>query len=477
MSPPSRTGVQLVLQDITVTDAAGHSVTGLKPEDFHIFEDGRPQTIKNFEEHAPIDPALAQQRQAELAHTLSPGTFTNLKAFTSDTIVVFFLDTLENSGCGSGVEAQMHLRQDMLDYMKTVPLGTPYMILELDARLHMLQNMTTDLNEITNTIHSKDNSPTTADFTFDVPGNFPFDAALHRRQVLSAAIKDLKQYLGAMPGRKNLVWFSGEKVPSLILRVDGAGESKFYPTIHAYLDNITTTLEQSRIAIYPMEATPVGGSGGLSIADDHPHESMYHDPDGHPINPPGWESQFVAEEETYRTPITCAYPEGKERIAAIVDRATHYYTLTYSPTNQNFNGQPRHFSVELADKSLHLEYRKSYLGSSADTAVQPLASPAVQTAAAAAILRNTIGPSIPIENAMGMGTIEPTQIVFQASATPSPAKTKKTANLRPPPATSFSSNTASRATATTPSTSASAPTNSSSPSSHPTPPTPANSTS
>lgn len=434
--PTLHTRVQLVLQDITVTDAAGHTVTGLKPEDFHISEDGRPQTIKNFEEHSPIDPALAAQRAAELAHTVPPGTFTNVKAFASDTVVVFFLDTLENSGCGSGVEAQMHLRQDMLDYMKTVPLGTPYMILQLDSHLHMLQNMTTDLTEITNTLHGKDNSPTSADFTFDVPGNFPFDAALHRRQVLSAAIKDLKQYLGAMPGRKNLVWFSGQKIPSLIVIVPGVGESKVHPTIRAYLDNITSTLEQSRISIYPMEATPVGGSGGLSIADDHPHESMYHDPNGQPINPPGWESQFVAEEEMYRTPVTCAYPEGKERIAAIVDRATHYYTLTYSPTNQNFNGQSRHFSVELADKSLRLEYRKSYLGSPADTAVQPLAAPPVQTAAAAAIIRNTVGPSIPIENAMGMGTIEPTQIVFEASVTPSPAKTKEDAKS-PPSAVNF----------------------------------------
>jgi hypothetical protein len=308
--------------------------------------------------------------------------------------------------------------------MKTVPLGTPYMILELDSRLHMLQDMTTDLSEITTTIHGKDNFPATAGFTADVPGNFPFDAARHRRLVLSAAIKDLKQYLGAMPGRKNLVWFSGEKVPSLILRVDGGGESKFYPTIHSYLDNITTSLEQSRVSIYPMEATPVGGSGGLSILDDHPHESMYHDPDGHEINPPGWTSQFVAEQALYGNPVVCSYPEGKERIAAIVDRATHYYTLAYSPTNQNFNGQPRKFSVELADKSLHLEYRKSYLGSSADTAVQPVVLLPVQSTAAAAILYNAIGPSISIETAMGMGTIEPTQIVFEASATPAPAETK-----------------------------------------------------
>jgi VWFA-related protein len=81
-----------VVQDITVTDTEGHPITGLKPEDFHIFEDGRPQTIKNFEEHAPIDPTLAAERQAELAATLPPNTFTNYKALAADNVVVFLFD-------------------------------------------------------------------------------------------------------------------------------------------------------------------------------------------------------------------------------------------------------------------------------------------------------------------------------------------------------------------------------------------------
>ena len=126
--------------------------------------------------------------------------------------------------------------------------------------------------------------------------------------------------------------------------------------------------------------------------------------------------QFAIAEEAdvSQPPVVCDYPEGKQRIAAIVDRGAHYYTLTYSPTNQNFNGQPRKFSVELTDKSLHIEYRRVlYLWQPRyDTAVQPLAGLPVQTAAAAAILRNTIGPSISMQTAMGMGTVEPTQVVF-----------------------------------------------------------------
>ncbi|MBZ5514527.1 MAG: VWA domain-containing protein [Acidobacteriia bacterium] len=49
-SPPGviRVTVNLVQVDAVVTDSKGHQVTDLRPEDFEILEDGRPQTITNF---------------------------------------------------------------------------------------------------------------------------------------------------------------------------------------------------------------------------------------------------------------------------------------------------------------------------------------------------------------------------------------------------------------------------------------------
>lgn len=43
-----RITVNLVQVDAVVTDSKGHQVTNLRPEDFEILEDGRPQTITNF---------------------------------------------------------------------------------------------------------------------------------------------------------------------------------------------------------------------------------------------------------------------------------------------------------------------------------------------------------------------------------------------------------------------------------------------
>jgi len=54
-----RTDTQLVSVPAVVTDSSGHPLSGLKPENFRITEDGQPQTITNFgTAEAPFEIAL-----------------------------------------------------------------------------------------------------------------------------------------------------------------------------------------------------------------------------------------------------------------------------------------------------------------------------------------------------------------------------------------------------------------------------------
>ena len=56
---PLRTDVSLVVVPVTVTDAINHPVTGLRREDFSIYEQGQPQTIRYFsDEDTPISVGL-----------------------------------------------------------------------------------------------------------------------------------------------------------------------------------------------------------------------------------------------------------------------------------------------------------------------------------------------------------------------------------------------------------------------------------
>ena len=408
------TGVQLVVQDITVTDANGKPITGLKPEDFHIFEDGRPQTVKNFEEHAPIDPALAKERAAALAQQLLPNTFTNYKAFAADNVVVFLFDVMDGGTA---------LRPAMIDYMRSAPPGTPYVILKLDTFLHlsMEQDMTTDLDALRAAVLGKWDtaySELPPQLGSDDPRYPTWPAALSRRQIITALMAQLKRYLGAIPGRKTLVWIGDpgrmkmidpattapaatdasidpdhptelvysdpHAIPGLFdpRTLPAPAEMKKNPSIQTFLGDMTDSLAQSHIALYRLGCQP------------------------HPVaDVPGG---------TY--PV-CDYPDAKDQITAIVDLSSHFYTITYTPTNQNLNGQPRRFSVKMDDPSLRLQYRHSYLGGPNDTAVQRV-QPQAQNAATLAVLHGAAGFSPTLQTAMGMGTVEPTQIVFEASATP-----------------------------------------------------------
>jgi VWFA-related protein len=46
--PNFRVSVNLVQVDVVVTDAKGHQVTDLRPDDFEIFESGKRQNIAFF---------------------------------------------------------------------------------------------------------------------------------------------------------------------------------------------------------------------------------------------------------------------------------------------------------------------------------------------------------------------------------------------------------------------------------------------
>src|SRR5687767_3280035 len=55
-----RTGVELINVNATVTDARGRFVSGLRRDDFRLFEDGEPQEITHFNsERVPVSLGIA----------------------------------------------------------------------------------------------------------------------------------------------------------------------------------------------------------------------------------------------------------------------------------------------------------------------------------------------------------------------------------------------------------------------------------
>jgi hypothetical protein len=67
---------------------------------------------------------------------------------------------------------------------------------------------------------------------------------------------------------------------------------------------------------------------------------------------------------------------GRNDLKNILEEATEagsdYYTLTYSPSNQNFDGKLRSIRVQLGDKGYHLEYRHAYLATGPESPIMPV---------------------------------------------------------------------------------------------------------
>lgn len=89
--------VDMVQLNVAVTDNKANYVTGLRPRDFAIYEDGIPQKIATFEEATPISRRLVASAPADLAEQgaafLRPGSPDRVSSLVSGASVFILFDT------------------------------------------------------------------------------------------------------------------------------------------------------------------------------------------------------------------------------------------------------------------------------------------------------------------------------------------------------------------------------------------------
>jgi VWFA-related protein len=350
-----RANTHLVVLDVSVLDWKGSPATGLTKDAFRISEDGHDQTIKSLEEHTPIDPAMARERLAAVAAKLPPNTFTNFKPFPSSTVNVIVLDALT-----SPASYQRHHHELLVDYMKTVPPGTAFIIFKLDTQLHLVQGLTSDPAVLRTAVAIKPGE------VVDPPNLF----YEQRRQIVGSAVNQLASYLSSLPNRKTMLWFSYALGIALSATGDHNDETET-PLLCGWTD----VLQQNRIDVYRLGSEPDGVSSGLGCHGGHK---------------PG------------------------NTIAALVDGAAHFYTLSYTPTNANWNGHYRKINVTVNGKGtpwkgITADFREGYFGRENDGSVRSsvVSAPSTPTA-----------QSLALQRAMGLGAPAPDDIVFEATVTP-----------------------------------------------------------
>lgn len=360
--------VRRVIVDVVVSDSLRRPVPGLTAGDFSLLEDGKPQKIRSFDLH---DFDLVSGSLPELPAALPANTFVNVpKGPERGPLYVLLLDLLNME-----TDDQPFARKQLLEFIRKKPLGTRFAVYVLSDRLFQAQGFTEDRNLLAQVLdpgspHSK------------IPKVFLL--ADNYRPYIStpAVLGQIGEYLADMPGHKNLIWLSGS-FPSTIMPSSDSNTEAL--SVSDQIRKATDILARARIAVYPIDvrgvvATSPAASGGRPNSQGKSG--------GPPDAGAGMQADamlnagYMTEEEIASATGGRAF-HGTNDLADAISAATEiggrYYTLTYSPTNQNYDGHLRHIRVELAKRGYRLEYRRSYFGTSDSLKKEPPEEKALNT--------------------------------------------------------------------------------------------------
>ena len=430
-----RQTVRRVRVDVVVTDVQGHPVAGLQAADFHVAEDRKPQSIRQFEWHSEDNPQPSLPKRPQLP----PHTFMNLpEAPEHGPLMVVLFDAL-NMPLGD----QLNARAQMLEFLKKSG-GRRIAIFYLGDRLRLLQGFTSDTDLLATAVNGTraqsligyraelTGYPTTPPASLGpsdrkLPGEQRMEEMDENIRLADAtnlqdrrvemtldALVNIGNFLAGLPGRKNLIWYSGS-FPIAIKPASGVSPSQLPresmmrdDSIRFYAERMkkaTDSLNTAEVSIYPIDAR--------GLLTDIPFEQR--------------SSEFATMNMIGdQTGGRAFYNTNglKEALETAGDEGSSYYSLVYAPTNMKFDGSLRHISVHLEHGHYDLAYRRSYYANDRDAGVVGQAAGGGEKGAAESMT-----------TASQFGAPPSHQLVFavrvDAVGTPAPATAAQMAALAP----------------------------------------------
>jgi VWFA-related protein len=392
----------MVLLDVVVTDKQGKAVSGLRPEDFVVEENGKVQKISSLTTLAG---------KAASAPQLPPGVYSNKPEYrsTGGPITVMLLDAMNTPFTNQG-----YARRQMLAFVQQQFKPTDRMaVFALTGNLVVLQDLTSDPQALYAALQkykpqaqtfassgqpetSGSASPTVGGVVTSLDASTPpltdnsasasakgggaSDAFFSAQQALAAfegaqvayvkdqravatlnALGSIARILGGLPGRKNLIWITGElpfsfipedrvmtdaelaeDLPSMETRRVGEHAAGNYAATfrasHAEeIREIAGKLASAQVAVYPVDAR------GLSISTEI-------------------DSQETMREMARETGGRAYVNQNEIRVG--VERAfadeTAAYTIGYYPENKKYDNKYRSIKVKVKKDGVEVQNRRGY---------------------------------------------------------------------------------------------------------------------
>ena len=425
---------RLVVLDVAVTDH-DKPVKELDRSRFHVFEDGHEVPIASFEENEP-PPSV---KIAEAA-VLPPDTYSNAPIYPEASAVnVLLLDAL-NTPTGDQEQA----RKQMIAYISTIKPGTALAIFTLSSRLRMVAGFTTDVAKLKQALENKKLDPRSAAdvganasesmsstldqaassiATSNDPGTrwmvgqiqqFATDTQAYesdlRVMMTLNALSELGRYLAAVPGKKNLIWFSGSFPISLSPDAVLSTQMKDVKDYSVDVRRTSALLSAARISVYPVDARGLMMSQTAS-ADYNPSMPMIQSAPGTISRDNNQFSEQSSQDQSTLSTIATetggrAFTNGnglRETVEKIVADGSSYYSLSYVPPQEaagKHGDDFRRVEVKVDGSKYQLAYRRGYFTDQENKAAS--GGPVPEEVTSAAVL----------------GAPPSTQLLFQARVLP-----------------------------------------------------------
>jgi VWFA-related protein len=417
-----KTYTRMVTLELVAKDSKGNHVTGLKPEDFQLFEQTRseskvkrPQKIASFRE---VNFA-SQAKRAAPVPPAQPGVYSNTVSLERADVppTILLVD-----GLNTDIRYQAQVHMQMLKMLQQLPGNVPVAVFLLGSRLVMLQSFTTDpqltqaaLRKAVSaagqgmaTLDPRDNpnEPQRPVGSITPPQGAALnkigdsletseasgEAAVEFAQKAFAATMDVRmrstcdallaiaRNVEGYPGRKNLLWLStafpialtslSDTGPLGVSGVEMIDQDAGKRNYEAEIKRLNAGLSDAKVAVYPIN---VAGARTTHLFEaenivPQPWNPLYYlDAARREVQMRGFEqdTMLTVAEGTGGRACTADNDLG-ECVRLAVDDSSDFYEIAYYPDTPNWNGRYRQIFVKTALDGLNLAYRQGYYATTTD---------------------------------------------------------------------------------------------------------------
>jgi len=345
-----KVNARVVVLDVTVIDKAGRLVDNLTQNDFTVFEDKVPQSIRSFEPPSSHRmPDSTPEKPVNLVHSAA-----DLAKIGRAPVTILVLDELNTR-----FEDMSYGRNQLVKYLQAqgpVLVQPTALLYAGNTRFVELHDYTQDRDALLSAVkHHLPELPSKAMTGKQGP------VAVERMAQTLASLEQLAQASAGTAGRKNLVWVGVGFPSSDLVGLD----TKTAETIEAAMRRCTDMLLAARITMYSIDPT-ANTTTTLAVATPDDLEAANPaDLDSASTENGSQASSGLVQFSNF-APATggrafLSRNDINNEIGEGIAAGGTYYTLSYTPTNASEEAaQFRRIRIAMKDPSLHATTRNGY---------------------------------------------------------------------------------------------------------------------